>query len=124
MDPGAYCRLGLTLLPIEVTIASRKVYAPAEVVPEGRNESSPVRSAGLAFRKSDPSRTGRSTGARAREPGCDRPGTQHSDRPWRDGHLLLPRFRAPNALAGLLSAPSGLVLCASAAAGADNADDE
>jgi hypothetical protein len=41
MDPGAHFRLELTLPPIEITIASRKAYAPAEVVPEGRNESSP-----------------------------------------------------------------------------------
>jgi hypothetical protein len=32
MDPGAYCRLELTLLPIEITIAARKAYTPAEVV--------------------------------------------------------------------------------------------
>jgi hypothetical protein len=135
MDPGAYCRLELTLPPIEITIASRKAYAPAEVVPEGRNESSPVRSAGLAFRKTDPSRPvrrsqdaifalratarrqregrtiakrrpdeggiGRSTGVHAREPGSDRPGAEHFDRRWRNGHLLLPHF--PALRAGLLS---------------------
>jgi hypothetical protein len=92
MDSGAYRRLELTLPPIEVTIASRKAYVPGEVVPEGRNETSPVRSVGLAFRKTDPSPMGRSTGVHAREPGSDRPGAEHFDRPWRDRHLDLLHF--------------------------------
>jgi hypothetical protein len=38
------------------------------LVPEGHNESSPVRSAGLAFKKAIQSRTGRSTIAYPRVP--------------------------------------------------------
>jgi hypothetical protein len=44
------------------------------LVPEGLNESSPVRSAGLAFKKAARSRTGRSTAAYAGKAACERPG--------------------------------------------------
>jgi hypothetical protein len=65
-----------------------KESAPGGVVPEGPNESSPVRSAGLAFRKSDPSRTGRSTFTYACDAAWEGPGTECFYRPLRDGHSL------------------------------------
>jgi len=47
-----------------------KEICAVEFVPEGPNESSPARSAGLAFRKSDPSRTGTIDGRlRVKPPG-------------------------------------------------------
>src|SRR6266446_10716862 len=60
--------------------------------PVGTNESSPVRSAGSAFRKSDPSRMGRSTAAYTLEAACERSETERFYRPCRDEHLFLASF--------------------------------
>jgi hypothetical protein len=60
-------------IPVAARAYQLKGYATGGAVPEGPNESSPVRSAGLAFGKSDPSRTGRSTALYPRETAGERP---------------------------------------------------
>jgi hypothetical protein len=77
-----------------------------KLVPEGPSESSPVRSAGLALRKGDPSRTGRSMVAYTCEFRCERLTVEPFYRPYRDGHLFLNHH--PALRTGLLShGPSG-----------------
>src|SRR5258707_767269 len=70
---------------------SRRTYAERSR-PVGTFESSPVRSAGLAFRKSDPSRMGRSTAAYTLEAACERSEAERFYRPWRDEHLFFASF--------------------------------
>src|ERR1700732_1321037 len=70
---------------------SRRTYAERSR-PVGTNESSPVRSAELAFRKSDPSRMGRSTAAYTFEAACERSEAERFYRPWRGEHLFFASF--------------------------------
>src|SRR6202011_5070777 len=67
---------------------SHSSVGPEKISPTRPDESSAVRSAGLFFRKSDPSRSGRSMSTCAGGAACERTRAKRFYRPWRDGHLF------------------------------------
>jgi hypothetical protein len=69
-------RRGIRQLPMRVNL--RGSICTERSRPGGTNESSPVRSAGVAFEKNDPSRTGRSTVAYASEAAYERARSQNT----------------------------------------------